>query len=121
MKLTATILAAFCVAFILGSTGAANGKTHSDYVMRGLLCIHRYEGSWRANTGNGYYGGLQMDREFQQTFGWIRIHGSRMQFISQWGYAHNWPVWAQLQTGRNGYRARGWYPWPNTARICGLI
>src|SRR5438876_5647928 len=25
------------------------------------LCIHHYEGSWTANTGNGYYGGLQMD------------------------------------------------------------
>ena len=28
-----------------------------------FLCIHRYEGSWDANTGNGYYGGLQIDRD----------------------------------------------------------
>ena len=26
-----------------------------------FLCIHRYEGAWNSNTGNGYYGGLQMD------------------------------------------------------------
>jgi len=23
------------------------------------LCIHRHEGAWNANTGNGYYGGMQ--------------------------------------------------------------
>ena len=27
-----------------------------------FLCIHHYEGAWTSNTGNGYYGGLQMDR-----------------------------------------------------------
>src|SRR5439155_11785001 len=27
-------------------------------------CIHRYEGGWHANTGNGYFGGLQMDLTF---------------------------------------------------------
>lgn len=113
MKNPATIVAALCVAVYLGSTGAANGKTQSDYVTRGLLCIHRYEASWNANTGNGYYGGLQMDINFQQD------HGRA--FLRRWGYAHNWPVWAQLQAGRNGYRARGWNPWPNTARICGLV
>ena len=29
----------------------------------GWLCIHRYEGAWNSATGNGYYGGLQMDIE----------------------------------------------------------
>ena len=29
--------------------------------LRAWLCIHRYEGPWNAHTGNGYYGGLQMD------------------------------------------------------------
>lgn len=106
------ISAAFFVAFSLGSTGAANGKTQSDYVTRGLFCIHSHEGAWNANTGNGYYGGLQMDINFQRAYGWS--------FLRRWGYAHNWPVWAQLQAGRNGYRARGWNPWPVTARLCGL-
>ena len=32
-------------------------------------CIHRYEGAWTSNTGNGYYGGLQMDLEFQRLYG----------------------------------------------------
>ena len=120
MRKVHVILAALCVAFSLGSTGAANGKTQSDYITNGLMCIHSYEGSWNANTGNGYYGGLQMDVGFQQAYGYTYLNGSRIDFIPQWGYAHNWPVWAQLQAGRNGYRARGWDPWPNTARMCGL-
>jgi hypothetical protein len=32
------------------------------------MCIHRYEGSWGAATGNGYYGGLQMDLSFQRSY-----------------------------------------------------
>ena len=79
-----------------------------------FLCIHRYEGSWTANTGNGYYGGLQMDMAFQGRYG--------ADFLSRWGTADNWPVWAQLQAAVRAYQSgRGFYPWPNTARACGLI
>ena len=41
---------------------------------------------------------------------------------AKWGTADNWPAWAQLQAAVRAYRAgRGFYPWPNTARACGLI
>lgn len=77
-------------------------------------CIHRYEGAWDSNTGNGYYGGLQMDRRFQSLYG--------AEFVARWGTADNWPAWAQLQAAVRAYRSgRGFYPWPNTARACGLI
>ena len=37
------------------------------------LCIHRFERNplqgWATYTGNGYYGGLQMDISFQRTYG----------------------------------------------------
>ena len=33
------------------------------------LCIHRGEAAWNAHTGNGYYGGLQMDLSFQRSYG----------------------------------------------------
>lgn len=79
-------------------------------VKRNLLCIHRYEGSWTANTGNGYYGGLQMDRSFQKAHGLV--------FYRRWGTANHWPIWAQLQAGANAVRTRGYGPWPNTRRIC---
>ena len=77
-------------------------------------CIHHYEGAWNSNTGNGYYGGLQMDRRFQSLYG--------ADFVAKWGTADNWPAWAQLQAALRAYRSgRGFYPWPNTARVCGLI
>jgi len=79
-----------------------------------FLCIHHYEGAWDSNTGNGYYGGLQMDRRFQTLYG--------ADFVAKWGTADNWPAWAQLQVAVRAYRSgRGFYPWPNTARVCGLI
>jgi hypothetical protein len=79
-----------------------------------FLCIHHYEGAWNANTGNGYYGGLQMDRRFQSLYG--------SDYVARWGTADNWPVWAQLQVAVRAYKSgRGFYPWPNTARACGLI
>lgn len=32
------------------------------------VCIHRHEGAWNANTGNGYYGGVQMDMTFWRNY-----------------------------------------------------
>jgi hypothetical protein len=77
-------------------------------------CIHRYEGGWSANTGNGYYGGLQMDLAFQRLYG--------PEFLSRYGTADGWPVWAQLEVAGRAYGSgRGFAPWPNTARACGLL
>jgi hypothetical protein len=77
-------------------------------------CIHGYEGSWTANTGNGYYGGLQMDLPFQRRYG--------SDYLRRWGTADHWPVWAQVAAAVRAYRSgRGFFPWPNTARACGLI
>jgi hypothetical protein len=84
-----------------------------DSLLKALLCIHHFEGSWDANTGNGYYGGLQMDLRFQSTYGRI--------YLDRWGTADHWPVWAQVVTARRAYRAgRGFGPWPNTARACAV-
>lgn len=109
MRVTAITLAALCVAFVLTASASASRK---DYVTQGLLCIHHYEGAWN-DRGAPYYGGLQMDYSFQWTYG--------RAFLRRWGTADHWPIWAQLQAGRNGYRARGWWPWPNTAHMCGLL
>jgi hypothetical protein len=79
-----------------------------------FLCIHHYEGAWDSNTGNGYYGGLQMDITFQSVYG--------AEFLNRWGTADNWPPWAQIRAAVRAYQSgRGFYPWPNTARACGLI
>lgn len=81
---------------------------------RAFMCIHGGEGSWTANTGNGYYGGLQMDYSFQQSYG--------PEYLAKYGTANNWPPTIQLLVAfRAYYSGRGFYPWPNTARACGLI
>jgi hypothetical protein len=79
------------------------------------LCIHRYEGSWTAATGNGYYGGLQMDYAF------MRKYGGHL--LSSKGPANNWTPLEQMWVAEIAAfrRGRGFYPWPNTARKCGLI
>jgi len=77
------------------------------------LCIHRYEGSW-SDPNPPYYGGLQMDLGFQRTYGGA--------LLSQKGTADHWTPLEQMWVAERARRAgRGFYPWPNTARYCGLI
>lgn len=79
------------------------------------LCIHHFEGSWSANTGNGYYGGLQMDVSFMRSYGMdmIRRYG---------GYAHLWSPRDQMVVAERARASgRGYFPWPRSARWCGLI
>ncbi len=77
-------------------------------------CIHSHEGAWTANTGNGYYGGLQMDITFQ------RQYGPRL--LKRKGTANNWTPLEQIWVGERALReGRGFYPWPTAARRCGLI
>ncbi len=86
----------------------------SDPLDGEFLCIHSFEGSWGANTGNGYYGGLQMDMTFMRTYG--------ADYLERWGTADRWPSWAQMEVAERAYRSgRGFWPWPNSARACGLL
>ncbi|HET7572067.1 MAG TPA: hypothetical protein VFJ77_05285 [Gaiellaceae bacterium] len=79
---------------------------------RQLLCIHRYEGSWR-DGGAPYWGGLQMSASFQARYGWWLYRTK--------GTADHWTPLEQIWTAERALRTRGWYPWPNTARYCGLL
>lgn len=74
-------------------------------------CVHLREARW-TDDGAPYYGGLQFDSSFERAYG--------RHFLARWGHAGNWPVWAQLVAAERGHRDRGWSPWPNTARACGL-
>lgn len=81
---------------------------------RDWLCIHRYEGAWTARTGNGYYGGLQMDVQFQETYG--------AKLLRTKGTADRWTPLEQMWVAERARRSgRGFSPWPNTARSCGLL
>jgi hypothetical protein len=78
--------------------------------LRAWNCIHQYEGCW-ADSGGPYWGGLQMDLSFQQTYGgWLLRHK---------GTADHWSPLEQIWVGVRAARTRGFSPWPNTARYCG--
>lgn len=82
---------------------------------REWLCIHHYEGPWN-DTGDPYWGGLQMDRSFMESYGGdvIRRHHG--------GFANTWTPLEQMTVAERAFRAgRGFGPWPNTARMCGLL
>jgi hypothetical protein len=77
------------------------------------MCIHEYEGSW-TDPNSPYYGGLQMDLSFQ------RAYGGRL--LDDKGTADHWSPLEQMWVAERAYESgRGFYPWPNTARYCGLI
>lgn len=82
------------------------------------LCIHRHERhpaqGWATRTGNGFYGGLQMNLDFQRTYGG--------DLLRRKGTADRWSAVEQIWVAERAYRSgRGFHPWPNTARYCGLI
>lgn len=112
---------ALALAFLIGkATGIATAPAKGEffrYVPRWwvseALCVHAGEGSWQANTGNGYFGGMQMDYSFMRHYGgWILAHR---------GPAHLWAPNTQLLVAYRGWRRQGWGAWPNTARRCGLL
>jgi hypothetical protein len=76
------------------------------------LCIHRYEASW-SDAGGPYYGGLQMDLGFQRTYG--------ARLLQAKGTADHWTPLEQIWTAEKALRSRGFFPWTNTARVCGLV
>jgi hypothetical protein len=84
-----------------------------SWLERAFLCIHAGEGSW-SDPNPPYWGGIQMDRSFMATYmPWA---------YRAWGTADNWPASVQVAAGIHAWVAgRGFYPWPNTARACGLI
>jgi hypothetical protein len=96
---------------------AAERRANFRLLYEKWRCIHEHEGAWNSNTGNGYWGGLQMDWGFMHTYG--------PEFIRRYGLANRWPVWAQLVAaeraydGFAGFKRRGFSPW-GTRGMCGL-
>lgn len=98
------------------------------------LCIHSYEGSWQDGS-YPYWGGLQMDRTFMATYGAdvVRhyggvlkrapdpLHGGQVTLQAFGGEANYWSRLEQMWVAERARVKRGFYPWPKTARMCGLI
>ena len=88
-------------------------KAHRPPHASAWRCIQRYEGHWN-DPNPPYFGGLQMDISFQRAYG--------SDLLRRKGTADNWTPVEQMWVAERALRAgRGFYPWPNTARFCGLI
>jgi hypothetical protein len=76
--------------------------------VQGWLCIHSKEGAWDAQTGNGYYGGLQM------SYGWAgRVTNAALLSAAQQ------IAEAEAEAAEHGWSydwMRG--QWPNTFPPC---
>lgn len=79
--------------------------------LSGWLCIHSREGAWNAQTGNGFYGGLQM------TYGWagrvanaaLLAPAAQMTAAESEASEHRWSYeWMRGQ-------------WPNTYPRCARL
>lgn len=78
----------------------------------GGMRVGHGEGSWTTD-GLTYDGGLQMNIGFQRTYG--------RQLLSSKGTANRWNAYEQMWAAEQAYRSRGFSPWPQTARDCGLL
>ena len=65
-------------------------------------------GNWSANSGNGYYGGLQFSLGT-----WQNVGGS--------GYPHQASKAEQIKRGKILQASAGWGQWPYCARQLGLL
>lgn len=97
----------------LAKAQAALQRIRDRWLVRGFICIHGHEGAW--NDPNApYYGGLQMDLGFQRAYG--------PELLASKGTADRWTPAEQIAVAIRAYKSgRGWHPWPNTARYCGLL
>jgi hypothetical protein len=91
----------------------AKRRAHSPPHAAAWRCLQRHEGPW-TDAGDPYWGGLQMDRAFMRTYA--------PRYLLRRGWANRWTPIEQMWVAERAHRAgRGFYPWPNTARRCGLI
>lgn len=108
------LIAPIAVALAVPASSSSSPTTRASALVADFGCIHRYEGSWTAATGNGYYGGLQMDSDFMRAYG--------REFLAAYGTADKWPPMVQVAVAMRAYLSgRGFWPWPNSARLCGLL
>ena len=105
------VVVALAIAFTIASPAAAQRPAHFSMWM----CIHGKEATW-TDTGDPYYGGLQM--------GWwfMRTYGSRL--LSMKGTADRWTPLEQMWVAENAWKRERYSvrwlrgQWPRTSYGC---
>jgi hypothetical protein len=114
------MLRALLLAVILAGPGGGSARGGEAIELEPIgdlaawTCIHRREGAWN-DAGDPYWGGLQMDRSF------MRAYGRDMLARYRGRLADAWTPRDQMVVAERARRVRGYHPWPNTARACGLL
>ena len=109
---------AVVAALALATSAGAQAWQPSASWLAQAQCVHVHEGPWNANTGNGYFGGMQFAAQT-----WTRVHGSAQAAFLHPGdpafpftaspreQLHRaWIVW--LQDGRS------WRSWGAAGAVC---
>jgi hypothetical protein len=82
---------------VLGASGWTRLSQGDQSAAQGrVACIHRYEGSWR-DSGDPYWGGLQMDRGF--------MAGYAPRYLLRRGFADHWSPLEQMWVAERAYRS----------------
>lgn len=89
------------------TVGTKATNTFSGSFGEALARLRSCEGSYTSNTGNGYYGAYQFDRQTWGGYGGYAV-------------ASDAPPAVQDEKAWLTYQRRGWQPWPSCSKKMGL-
>jgi hypothetical protein len=88
-------------ALLVALPAAAGTSGYSDEWLAQAKCVHAREGAWTANTGNGYFGGMQFARKT-----WLRVGGA-----PQPAFAHAGDPAYPFRASASEQLYRAWLVW----------
>jgi hypothetical protein len=100
-----------------GAAQAKSTQLPSGWLAQ-AMCIHRHEGPWTANTGNGYFGGMQF-----KAATWLRVNGPKQAAFAHPGdptYPFSASPTQQLHVAWLVWTRDGntWRSWGAVGRVC---
>lgn len=109
---------AVAVALVAAAPGRAGGWRPPAAWLAEARCVHLHEGAWRANTGNGYFGGMQFSRAT-----WLAAGGPPVAALAHPGdpaFPFPVPVRTQLRVAYGVWRRDGgsWRSWGAVGARC---
>lgn len=102
---TGIVAATMTFPLILAAPAQADSRDQWD-----RLAQCESSGNWRANTGNGYYGGLQFSHRTWKAFGGGTYAGT----------ANHATRPQQIAIAEKVLRVQGWKAWPTCSRRAGV-
>ena len=112
------VLISAVLTLLFAASAAADAWQPSARWLAQAQCIHRHEGSWTANTGNGYFGGMQF-----AAVTWLNMKGVKDPALAHPGdpsYPFRVPMLQQLHVAWLVYAHDGhtWKSWGSVGAAC---